>query len=327
MSDPTTSGQPAAPTQDQLLGATTPEALAALMAQANGAPQPQGVADPAPAAADAAPAPAAEPASASPGASSSVDTDPPVIGVATKSGKGVLPFTVLQQERQERQHWRNTALDLQTRLEQTTAELERMRNAGASQQQQADALADLSDEEISAAEADFPLVAKMARAMKAQAAAPAPAPAPARQAPTQDDQDDTAAAVHSAIASLPLLSQWQQRGGVVWQRAVELDNQMQADPRFQGRSLAERFAAVQQHLAGELGVQVPSTAPAPAPATGAAPAPQPEPFRPNTLSDLQGGARTQHDPINEDADGMALARRFATMTPDQMAAAIRRAAS
>lgn len=327
MSD-ATNGQPtgAGPTQDQLLAATSPEALAALMAQADGPPQQQGVTAPSPepAPADAAPAPAPAAASATPGADS--ERDPAPVGVATKSGKGVLPFSVLQRERQERQHWRAQALDLQTKLEQTAAELERLRTSGGTQEQQADALAELSDEEIAAAEADFPLVAKIARRLKAQAPAPAPAaPAPA---PTQDDEDDTAAAVHSAIEALPLLSKWQQTGGVVWGRAIELDNQLQADPAFRGKSLADRFAEVQTRLAGELGIPVPSpTAPAPAPASAAAPTPQPEPFRPNTLSDLQGGARTQHDPINPDADGMALARRFAAMTPDQLQAAIRRAAT
>jgi len=327
MSD-ATSGQPAntGPTQDQLLAATNPEALAALMAQADGTPQQQGVTATTQvlAQADAAQGQGTGAGSATPGADS--ERDPTPTGVATKSGKGVLPFSVLQQERQERQHWRAQALDLQTKLEEATAELERVRTSGGSQEQQADALADLTDEEIAAAEADFPLVAKIARRLKAQPPAAAPAaPAPA---PTQDDQDDTAAAVHSAIASNPLLSKWQQTGGVVWDRAIELDNQLRDDPAFRGKSLADRFAEVQTRLAGELGIPVPSpNAPAPAPGLTAAPAPQPEPFRPNTLSDLQGGARTQHDPINEEADGMALARRFATMTPDQLQAAIRRAAS
>jgi hypothetical protein len=326
MSD-ATSGQNTGPTQDQLLAATSPEALAALMAQADGPPQQQGVTAPSqePAQADAAQTQATGTGGATPGADS--ERDPAPAGVATKSGKGVLPFSVLQQERQERQHWRGQALDLQTKLDEATAELERLRASGGTQQQQADALADLSDEEIAAAEADFPLVAKIARRLKAQAPAAAPAAAPA-PAPTQDDQDDTAAAVHSAIEALPLLSKWQQTGGVVWDRAIELDNQLQADPAFRGKSLSDRFAEVQTRLASELGISVPSpTSPAPAPASTAAPTPQPEPFRPNTLSDLQGGARTQHDPINPDADGMALARRFAAMTPDQLQAAIRRASA
>lgn len=320
-------GQQAAnPTTDQLLAATTPEALAELMAQAGAAPH-EGVTAPAPAPAqaDAAPAPAPAAESASPGAGSD---DQPAAGVATKSGKGVLPYTVLQQERQERQHWKTQALTLQERLQQAEAELQDLRNRGTTQQQ-ADALADLTDDEIEAASADYPLLGRVARALKSmprQVAAPAQAPAPAPADP-QDQADDTAAAVHAAMEPLPLLSKWQQTGGVVWARAVELDNALQSDPEFRGRSLSERFAEVQTRLAAELGMSVPSASPAPAPApTAAAPAPQPEPFRPNTLSDLQGGARTAADPINADADGMALARRFSQMSPDQIAAAIRRSA-
>ena len=312
------------PTQEQLLNATTPEALAALMA-AEAAPLQQGVTAPAtaPAQADAAPAPAATD-SASPGADSS---DP--VGVATKSGKGVLPFRVLLDERQEKQHWRGQALTLQQQLEQAQARIQELQGKG-TEQQQADALADLTDDEIAAAEADFPLLAKVARRLKAapiqQAPASAPAAAPAAPAvDPQDEADDTAAAVHAALTAHPLLSSWQQKGGVVWGRAVELDDAIKADPTWANKPLTERFGEVQRRLAGELGVAVPPAqqtqpAPAPAPAT----TPEPANFRPNTLSDLGGGAATQHDPLDASQDGMALARRFASMTPDQIAAAVRR---
>lgn len=312
------------PTTDQLLNATTPEALAALMAAETAPPQ-QGVTAPAPAPvqADAAPAPAAV-ESASPGADSS---DP--VGVATKSGKGVLPFRVLLDERQEKQHWRGQALTLKQQLEQAQARIQELQATGTAQQQ-ADALGELTDEEIAEAEADFPLLAKVARRLKAQPATQAPASAPAAApAPTadpQDEADDTAAAVHAALNANPLLSSWQQKGGVVWGRAVELDDAIKAEPAWATKPLAERFAEVQRRLAEELGIPVPAAhqqqqAAAPAPAT-----PEPTNFRPNTLSDLGGGAATQHDPLDASQDGMALARRFATMTPDQIAAAVRRSA-
>lgn len=311
------------PTTEQLLSATTPEALAALMASET-APTQQGVTSPAPAPvqADAAPAPAAVD-SASPSADSSE-----AAGVATKSGKGVLPFRVLLDERQEKQHWRGQALTLQQQLEQAQARIQELQGQGTAQQQ-ADALGELTDEEIAAAEVDFPLLAKVARRLQAQPAsapASAPATAPAPVADTQDEADDTAAAVHAAIGAHPLLSSWQQKGGVVWGRAIELDEAIKSDPAWANKPLAERFGEVQKRLADELGITAPAAhqqqqAAAPAPAT-----PEPTNFRPNTLSDLGGGAATQHDPLDASQDGMALARRFATMTPEQIAAAVRRSA-
>lgn len=329
---------PQAPvTQDDLLNATTPETLAALMARGDDTAI-QGVTAPAPApvataavdSAAAAPAPAQAADGAAPGTESSESQ----AGVATKSGKGVLPYRVLADERTAKQHWRDQAQSLDQQLATAKAQIQAMQKSGGTQQDIQGVLDSFTDEEIDRADEDIPLLAKVARALKSGAlTAPAASPAPAQAAAVdpQDAADEKAAAVHAAMAATPLLSRLQQRGGAVWATAVGLDEKLQGDPAWASKPLAERFAEVQRQIADELGIDVPvqaTTTPAPAPAQAPAPArAQVQPFQPNTLSDLTGATPAGEGGINERDDGMAMARQFAHMSDAQMAAAIRRSVS
>lgn len=325
-------------TQDDLLSATTPETLAALMARGDDAAI-QGVTAPAPApvataavdSAAAAPAPAPAADGAAPGTEGSESQ----AGVATKSGKGVLPYRVLADERTAKQHWRDQAQSLEQQLATAQAHIQALQKSGGTQQDIQGVLDSFTDEEIDRADEDIPLLAKVARALKSGAlTAPAasPAPAPVAAVDPQDAADEQAAAVHAAMAATPLLSRLQQRGGAVWATAVGLDEKLQGDPAWASKPLAERFAEVQRQIADELGIEVPvqatTTTPAPAPAQAPAPArAQVQPFQPNTLSDLTGATPVGEGGINERADGMAMARQFAHMSDAQMAAAIRRSVS
>lgn len=316
-------------TQEQLLNATSPEALAALMVQANERmtdSPPEGVTETEQAqAVDAAATQVQAPASATPGAESSEEPH----GVATKSGKHVLPYSVLQEARTDAQSARQRAETAEREAEELRRKVAEL-TAGGTQTQQAAAMAnELSDEEISAAEYDAPLVAKLARQIKALQAAQTAAPAAPAEQDTQDAQDDQRAQVHAALSQRPFLTQLQSAGGIRWARACEIDAELRNNPGYANRGdPVARFADVEARIAAELGVQV-MAAPAPTPPPAPAPkAPEIQPFRPNTASDLMGGATPtgSDNGINEAADGMAMARRFGQMTDAQMDAAIRRSA-
>lgn len=311
-------------TNEQLLAATTPAALAALesaMEEAKGVQESQEQAS----AADA--ATAAQPTdSASPSAPQQTETPAEPVGIATKSGSGVLPFKVLAEERQQKQHWKAQATTLQEQLAEAQRKLQELQAHGGTAAQQKQAIEDLSDEEIEAAGEDFPLLKKLAQKVKALEKAPQATPA----TDPQEAADEQAAAEHQAylaameaIKDKPLLARAHAAGGVLWARAVELDQQLASDPTATFASLSQRAAKVQELLAAEIGAAIP--APSQQTQAPALKPVEPQPFRPNTTSDLMGGSAPQGDGINDSADGMALARRFATMTPEQLQAAIRRA--
>lgn len=307
-------------TQDQLLGATTPEALAALMGAADAEDKkPEGVTEA---------APAAPTESATPSATSEPG---PIAGVATKSGSTVLPYSVLRDARHEAAEARRRAdseaqraVDLERQLNEAKQKLEQLAAGGTTQPAEGPSI----DELIARAQTDIPELAALGQHVKdlqakvaaAASAAPAPTAPAAPPAPTVEQEVDARMAVDEALATCPLLMQYRQTGGIVWERAKELDTQLQASPDFASKTLAERFAAVQERLAGELGVQVPK------PQATTPPAPPVEPFRPNTLSDLPPGVAPQGDgQISDRMDGMALTRRFQSMTNEQIQAAIRKA--
>lgn len=309
-------------TQDQLLNATTAEAMAKLMADADEQSEPKGETTPEPTP----PVDAAAKEPAAVGAAPDANSEE-VHGVLTKSGSGVLPYTVLKEARDHAKLNRSRAEAAEQRAAELQEQLDALRRAGGTQQEQAAALAEFSDEEIDAAAMDYPVVAKMAAAIKdlRNRMSQAPAPSPEAQ---QDAEDERAAAANAALAGKTLLLKARAAGGALWTRACEIDAQLRADASFMQMPAAERFGEVQKRLAAEIGVAIPS-APAPQPPAAPAPSapaapPEIEPFRPNTTSDLLGGRTPEGDGISENANGMAMAARFATMTPAQVDAYIRR---
>ena len=185
-----------------------------------------------------------------PGAESSEEPH----GVATKSGKHVLPYSVLQEARTDAQSARQRAETAEREAEELRRKVAEL-TAGGTQTQQAAAMAnELSDEEISAAEYDAPLVAKMARQIKALQAAQTAAPAAPAEQDTQDAQDDQRAQVHAALSQRPFLTQLQSAGGIRWARACEIDAELRNNPGYANRGdPVARFADVEARIAAELG--------------------------------------------------------------------------
>lgn len=284
--------------------------------------------------------PAPAPAEGAPPGVTSEETS----GVASKNGKTVLPYTVLREARHEASTAKQERDAANERARQLQADLDALK-AQAAQRTDIDGTGKTVtlDDVIAdpSLEQDFPALAAVAREVRALrqqigTAAPAPTPTPpASPAGKSADQDvDERGEFDEALAACPLLTQARNKGGVLWARACEIDQQLQTDPAFRSKSYLDRFTAVQHALAGELGVgapppraPAPQPAPAaPAPAAPAAPAAAPavQDLAPNTLSDLAGGVSAGNDALNERASGMALARRFATMDNNAIAAAVRK---
>lgn len=309
-------------TNDELLNATTPEALAALMARA-GQEAPRegeevGQETSAPA-----------PAPAQPGATPGAD-EQNVTGIATKSGAGVLPYQVLVTTREERKQFKARAEAAEAEAERLRAQLVNQPAAGLDAEALQTAQG-LNDQELADLEFFNPKAAAVVRKARAVAAAPAPAPAAApAAAPAQaDDEDaDEKAAAAAAMHGRTLLLRLSSIGGPNWQQAQELDAALQLDPAWKNH--ADRYAEVERRVAKSMGITLSSPAASPPPPAPAPALQEPElqGLRPNTLSDLRSGASPDAaDGFSDAASGMAMAQRASNMSDAQLAMLLRRATS
>lgn len=319
-----------APTQEELLDATTPEKLAALMAKSGEGEE--GVSNEEQPPAAPAPAPASE------GAAPSTTVEEQPTGIATKSGKGVLPYHVLLEARDK-------ATKANERADQALRErdeaLQRINQVQGKvvPDELLSVAQDMTDGELDDLKFTNPKAHKAVMLARSLTAPPAPAPAAApAPAPTQEPTPEQQEALDESLGAMAgrhLLLRLNATGGPLWDKAVDLDAALQLDAVWGAKPEAERFAEVERRLAKELGVTLaaPPTpnppAPAPAPRQPAAdpgPALEIQPFRPTTSSDLVSGAPPDAgNGFSEAADGMAMANRFRQMDDSQIAAQIRRA--
>jgi hypothetical protein len=246
----------------------------------------------------------------------------------------VLPYRVLQEARDTAKTFRDRAAQAESERDQARQQLANLQTKSVPDELLAVAR-DLTDGEIQDLEYLNPKAAKavrLARSLAAQPEPAAPAPAPAAPAAPTEAQQEQADEVTAALNGRRLLQSIGATGGPLWDRAVELDAALRVDAQWATRPMSDRFKEVERRIAEQLGVRLADDPPpAPKPTAAAAPAPQPAApaptqFRPNTLSDLQGGAAPSGDGISEEASGIALAARFSNFTDGQLAAVIRRAA-
>lgn len=272
----------------------------------------EGAAVPAPAAEQtttqgetAAPAPATEaapaaPDSTQPPASAETTAEPEIAGALTKDGKHVIPYSVVQDLRTTTTKQAERIAELQAAMERMQAERQAQAEgtSTAATQAQADAAAvQFSEDELADLEA-IPAAAKLVKGFQAlQQQLATMQSAPPQHAQTQPAPN--VEAVQSAIDANPLLVKWQAKGGELWQRAVEMDAQLQRDPQWAGKPMAERFAQVQKLVADDYGIPVQSAPSAP-PAAAQQPRPAASPAVRETmptLSDFAGGPMAVGDPM------------------------------
>lgn len=223
-------------------------------------------------------------------------------GVATKDGKGVIPYAVLATER-ERRHAAEQALQL---LQQR---LDAQQPAPAGTPPTTAPVAELpSDEDLANIIEDFPAIGKVIQSLQSQVAQANNVVQQVRQSEEQriaQEQQRQAREVQEAMDNHPTLLYLRDKDPAMFDEAVRLDAQMQGNPRLSHLSLSDRFGRVVEAIETIYGkVELPPEY-VKAPAATKADAPSNETdlvtkakevvakvadtAKPRTLSDIPGG--------------------------------------
>ena len=260
-------------------------------------------------------------------------------GVLSANGKHVLPYAVLKGAR-EREY------EARQRAEEAIARVKALEEQLASVQESAKAAAieeaknTLEGDELEAAlaaidEDDFGVELKkaltgavkearearkraeeLAKRLEAQESAKA-------EIADQERREETLAEHEKAIASLPegsMLAKLDKlRSGPLWDQAVAIDEALISSGKFEGKSRAERYAAVEAQLREVLGLPALSQRPT------KKPLPEASLDVPSSISDIPGEApATSEAEAFEKMSGVQSVAALMKMTPEQQDDFIRR---
>ena len=258
-------------------------------------------------------------------------------GIATKSGKGIIPYNVLATERERRQQAEQALQQMQQRLNDMTQQ-----TAGARQEASE---VQFSDEDLAQISEDFPAVGKLFNALQAKLSA-----TEARLQQIQDiesqrieaEEATQRRAVNEAMDDNPALLFWRDKEPALFDEAVRIDAQLQTNPRFSHLTLSDRFAKVVNAMEAiygptELPAEYQTRAVAQTPAKPQVSekelaerakevvAKASSTGRPRTLSDMPGGvAPISDDQKMESMNTSELADMFANKSPDEINALLAR---
>jgi len=237
-------------------------------------------------------------------------------GIASKNGKHVLPFHVLQAERRRADEAARRA----EHLERELADLKAGKKPGGEAET-------LTEDEVAQMEQDFPEHGKKLRAVFERAKQFEES---ARSA-AKDEPASTSNPIQDAIDQIPLLVDWQATDPEKFARAQEIDDVLKKSPKWRDKPIHERFAHVAKTVAEEYDIPVDDE---PAPSTskpGAAQRKTPEQAianapraKPNTLSDFKGGTIPDPDTRIDRLSPVAQVDRWAGMTDDEIDAQLAR---
>jgi len=173
--------------------------------------------------------------------------------IESKNGGHTIPYSELEKARAETQTLQQQIKELQAG-HQTHEKTQRMVE---SRNKQLTALGvepeDLpedvvvSDDELAQMAEDYPEIGRAMMAMNQKIKAISPQEQQQSAEQTSQDNDD----VGQMIQSIPELAEMQKSGGDDWQRAIELDDQLMADPNWQGKTQVERFQEVTRQVVTE----------------------------------------------------------------------------
>lgn len=163
-------------------------------------------------------------------------------GVAAKDGEHVIPYDVLERERTEKQQLKEQLEAMQKKqsdweqsqrlLELRNKQLEKL---GVEPEDLPENLS-VSDEQLDALMDDYPEIGKVLKVIVAKTSA--------SQAAKQEPTEPAINPVVDVIEQNADLSAWRDQGGESWNKAIEIDEQLRADPQWADKPLAERFAEV-----------------------------------------------------------------------------------
>jgi hypothetical protein len=170
-------------------------------------------------------------------------------GVATKDGEHVIPFDVLERERTEKQQLKEQLEAMQ----QKQSEWEQSQRLLDVRNKQLEKLGvepedlpenfKISEEQLDTLAEDYPEIGQAIRGLfaKVEAVSQQSQSAPETK-PAENDPASERDVVGEAIAKNPDLAKWSQEGGEQWQKAIEFDDKLRADPNWTEKSIDERFA-------------------------------------------------------------------------------------
>lgn len=288
-------------------------------ANADPAPEVEPKADPAPAAAEKQADPVQDP---------EVQRDPE--GIATKDGKHVIPYSVLQSER-------TRAAQAERELQEARAQLAALQAAATDPKPTAkDGGADTpevskeDEDRLAMLEEDFPTVAAELKATRALVKALEAKLTPlevSREADAQQRAAQTAMTVQEAIDSVPKLAHIQAANPEAFELAKSFDNTLRERADWADKPMSERFAKVIELVEASLGeITVPGYKPSAekdpealkaAAAAKVATAPK---AVPTSLSQFPAGdpAAADETAAVEQMSHSQLAAKMARMTPAQL---------
>ncbi len=248
-------------------------------------------------------------------------------GILAKDGKNVIPYSQLECARPR-------AAAAEALARDQAAELATLRASKAAPETVADADV-LTEEELSALEADSPTLARTLRAQQAaiRSLRETVEGVKTRQASDVASQEaEVKSEIQTAIDANSTLATWQtSEDQTMWDRASGFDKLLRAMPEYANVSFADRFEKVVEMTQSALGI-APATAPAPQEdqltpaqikaAAAAKVAQATKGRKPVSLSDIPGGAPPVVDERQkvEEMSTVSLGQMFLGMTEEQRVA-------
>lgn len=265
------------------------------------------------------------------------------IGVAAKTGNGVIPYSVLRNERDRRAAAEQIAREAQERVAVLEAQL-KAGNQGANNGEgartdlQPPDASDLSADDLEALKEDFPTVYKAVMASMAAAKALEtklqPVEDSVRSAEAERERSATET-VQDAIDSVPKLAHIQATNKDAFELAKQFDATLRAQSAWASKPLTERFAKVAEMVESAIGpIDLPGSNKASPSAEDLAKAARAKAAQdakasrtnvPTSLSEFPAGQHAAQDEREaaEQLTHQQLAEKFASMNADQMDAYFR----
>lgn len=252
--------------------------------------------------------------------------DKPAEGVATKDGKNIIPFAVLDATRQnlsKAEERANAADSARNEAEANLAELNARIEALESGSEAGNQAEVISNEELTELEAEMPELGKRLREQQEQINALNAKLATQSESNKANQAENMLNSVQLAIDATPKLAFLQTQDATAYEAAKRIDRTLRNDPEFADLSLSERFSKVIERYEETYGAIKLSTsaeidikkatekALATADAKKTAPA---------SMADIPGGTPPAVDEATaiEGKSGVELESMFAKMTPEQI---------
>ncbi|OEE65857.1 hypothetical protein A1OO_08595 [Enterovibrio norvegicus FF-33] len=229
-------------------------------------------------------------------------------GIAAKDGEHVIPYDVLEREREEKAQLKEQ-LEVLQQKEATWEESGRLlqirdrqlEKLGVAPEDLPEKL-QLTDEQLETLAEDYPDIGMAIRGLVAKVAnIERQFTDTAEPASSQPDPDTNTQAVLAAIHANEALNAWHESGGERWDKAIEFDDQLQADPQWANQPLEARFNEAVRLTKTHFDEQITEKAKAAAEKAN-------EDVLPNSPSEV--GSSSQHTPskaeqlLNADAESM-----------------------